>query len=152
MNVALPTPFPQAPELLRWRGANLPPFFRSARVFYNFFGLFQWPAHNPLSTSALRTGISAKKGNQFNAFSRKRKITERKIAVPALGGAAAAPKQGKAHGRAHGPTQGGNTQTTISHTHINKIVPIYIANINTRCYLCTLITTKKHDQNNFTGR
>ena len=110
MNVALRTPFPQAPELLRWRGANLPPFFRSARVFYNFFGLFQWPAHNPLSTSALRTGISAKKGNQFNAFSRKRKITERKIAVPALGGAAAAPKQGKAHGRAHGPTQGGNAK------------------------------------------
>ena len=53
------------------------------------------------------------KGNQFNAFSRKRKITERKIAVPALGGAAAAPKQGKAHGRAHGPTQGGNAKKTI---------------------------------------
>ncbi|MCM4173661.1 hypothetical protein DHD32_19480, partial [Arenibacter sp. TNZ] len=26
--------------------------------------------------------------------------------------------------------------------YMNKIVPIYIANINTRCYLCTLITTK----------
>ena len=47
MNVALPTPFPQAPELLRWRGANLPPFFRSARVFYNFFGLFQRPPAQP---------------------------------------------------------------------------------------------------------
>jgi hypothetical protein len=62
VNVAPRTPFPQTPELLRWRGANLPPFFKSTRIFQNFFPLFQSTTHNPLSTSNLRTENSPKKG------------------------------------------------------------------------------------------
>ena len=159
MNVALPTPFRHLRDSFVSGVQIYHPFLNPQGFFKTFFAFFLGTPTTSCQQAYCMPTKPRKRENNLTLFPITAKQRHVKIATdragPACrkaGGEAASPKQGKGYSRTHDPTLGENTKQLSYYMYKHKIVPIYIANINTRCYLCTLITTKKHDQNNFTRR